>query len=344
MRQGVALVGAGTWGANWVRVLLRDPETRLVAVCDPDEAALARAAGEAGRAGLPSPLLLRDPGELATVGDIAGVVVASPISSHAAIARPLIDSGRHVLIEKPLATSRSEAAELAALARARGVSLAAGHTFLYSAGAEAFRDVLASGRLGPIRFISSERGNYGRFGPKYGPLWELAAHDVALVLWWRATLAGRPEQIPLSVTCVTGPSSGDGPEDYCSIALDFPDGLVAFVGATWRAPLKVRRTLASGELGMALYEERPEGPVVTHYPTPAGVGPGYPRGEDYPLPTRAPGEDPLTLEYRDWRRSWTSGGPPRSDSELAVAVVAVLEAAGLSARRKGAPVLLEEVG
>ena len=346
----VVLVGCGTWGRNWLRTILSCPESELVAVVDPNPTALEAVGQAAAAAGRPKPLLLSEPGALlARRANFDGAVIAAPIASHASLTAAILAAGRHVLVEKPLATSSVEAASLDRTARRQGLALVVGHTFLYSAGAQALRDLLESGSLGELRFVSSERANFGRFGPSFGPLWELAVHDLALLLWWFGV---RGEAGPIrTVSCLLGPSR-TRPEDFAQLALGLEPPLQAFVWCTWRAPEKIRRTLVAGLAGQAIYEETGEGPRVTVYVNAAGSpsaspgpapdgGPGpYPTARTLPLMPRPDGLDNLGLEYRDWLSAWDGRHIPRASADLAVEVVRVLEAAERSVALGGRTVRL----
>jgi predicted dehydrogenase len=327
----VALIGCGTWGRNWLRTILSCPEPELAAVVDPDPAALEAAGQAATAAGRPKPLLLSESGALLARASFEGAVIATPIPSHASLTAAILATGRHVLVEKPLATRSVEAASLDRTARRQGLALVVGHTFLYSAGAQALRDLLVSGSLGELRFVSSERANFGRFGPSFGPLWELAVHDLSLLLWWFG-VRGEPGPVR-TVSCVLGPSR-TRPEDFAQLALGLEPPLQAFVWCTWRAPEKIRRTLVAGLAGQAIYEETGEGPRVTVYASP------YPTARTIPLTPRPDGLDNLGREYRDWLSAWDGRHIPRASAGLAVEVVRVLEAAERSVALGGRMVRL----
>jgi len=310
-----------------------------VAVVDPNPTALEAVGQAAAAAGRPKPLLLSEPGALlARRANFEGAVIAAPIASHASLTAAILAAGRHVLVEKPLATSSVEAASLDRTARRQGLALVVGHTFLYSAGAQALRDLLESGSLGELRFVSSERANFGRFGPSFGPLWELAVHDLALLLWWFGV---RGEAGPIrTVSCLLGPSR-TRPEDFAQLALGLEPPLQAFVWCTWRAPEKIRRTLVAGLAGQAIYEETGEGPRVTVYGSPPGPSGGpYPTARTISLTPRPDGLDNLGLEYRDWLSAWDGRHIPRASADLAVEVVRVLEAAERSVALGGRTVRL----
>jgi predicted dehydrogenase len=326
---------------------------------DPDPEALEAAGQAATAADRPRPLLLSEPGALLARASFEGAVIAAPIASHASLTAAILASGRHVLVEKPLATRSVEAASLDRTARRQGLALVVGHTFLYSAGAQALRDLLQSGSLGELRFVSSERANFGRFGPSFGPLWELAVHDLALLLWWFG-IRGEPGPVR-TVSCLLGPSRVR-PEDFAQLALGLEPPLQAFVWCTWRAPEKIRRTLVAGLAGQAIYEETGEGPRVTVYASPPGSAcasprpsgsacdpPGplptgglglYPTARTIPLTPRPDGLDNLGLEYRDWLSAWDGRHIPRASAGLAVEVVRVLEAAERSVALGGRTVRL----
>src|SRR5579864_1868912 len=175
---GAAMVGYGYWGPNIVRNLMESPDFDLVGLCELDDARIRefRRRCPDVRAGRDLDLMLNDPG-------VDAVVVATPPSTHFAIAERALAAGKHVLVEKPLAMRAVEAEDLMALAKHQGLVLMPGHTFVYSPRVQKIRELLTGGLLGDPYFITSSRMNLGRYQPD-GVIYDLAPHDLSILLYW----------------------------------------------------------------------------------------------------------------------------------------------------------------
>ena len=128
------------------------------------------------------------------IPDIEGVVIATPVSTHYPLAKRGLEADKAVVVEKPLATSRTEAADLVRLARLRDRVLMVGHTFEYSAPVLKLRELITQGEIGEVLYISSVRANLGLFQNDVNVTWDLATHDISIIL----KLLG---QMPESVSC-----------------------------------------------------------------------------------------------------------------------------------------------
>src|SRR5262245_36468089 len=173
-----ALVGAGYWGPNLARNIAASNATRLSWVCDLDDAAAEQLAS-------------RYPGTQATgsyddvVGDdgVDAIVIATPPMSHLPLVEAALRAGKHVLVEKPLATSSVEARQMCKLADDAGLVLMCDHTFCYTAAVGELRRLLQSGELGDFLYYDSVRINLGRLQPDVNVLWDLAPHDLSILLY-----------------------------------------------------------------------------------------------------------------------------------------------------------------
>jgi predicted dehydrogenase len=332
---GVAVVGLGYWGPNLVRNLHEVPEAELVSVCDVRSEAV-------------SAMMLRYPTVRGTtrledvLGDptIEAVAIATPVSTHHDLAAAALRADKHVFVEKPLAASSEEAVELIRLADERGLLLMPGHTFLYSPSVNLVLDLIESGELGDIYFVSTSRVNLGLHQPDVSVVWDLGAHDLSILRYW---LGEAPTRVSaMSRGCVM-------PEipDVAFINLDFASGAIAHVELSWLAPSKLRRTAIVGSRKMAVYDDTSTEPVRVFD---SGVSLRNPEtfGE-YQLTYRT-GDivsprvevvEPLSLEIRDFCAAVRDGSEPRCSARLGLDVVRVIEAVDRSLAENGSPVTLE---
>ena len=334
----VAVVGLGYWGPQLVRNLYESPHSELVAVCDTRPEAL-------------PPLVRRFPGVAQTTDfaevladeAIEAVVIATPISTHHALGRASLEAGKHTFIEKPLAGSLGEAVELARLAEELGLVLMPGHTFLYSPPVQAIRDLIASGELGEIYFVSTSRVNLGLHQSDASVVWDLGPHDFSILSYW---LEERPVRVSaLSRGCILP----DTP-DVAFIQLEYASGLIANVELAWLAPSKLRRTTVVGSHKMVVYDDTSVESVRVfdsgvNLPDPESFGEyrlSYRTGDI--VSPRIPVAEPLALEVEDFCAAIRTRSPLRSTPELGIEVVRIVEAAERSLAEGGARVPVLEAG
>jgi predicted dehydrogenase len=334
--QRVAVVGVGYWGPNLVRNLFELPEAVVVAVCDRDVDALDRIARR-----YPSLETTTDLDSLLRDNSIDAVVIATPVSTHHSLASAALRSGKHVLVEKPLAASACEALELVALARERDLVLMPGHTFLYSPPVMLVREYIASGTLGEIFFISTSRVNLGLHQPDVSVAWDLGPHDFSILRYW---LGERPTTVNAVSRCCILPSV----PDVAFIDLEFPSRTIAHVELSWLAPSKLRRTTVVGSRKMVVYDDTSTEPVrlfdsgvALRDPQTFGEYRMTYRTGDVISPRIEPVE-PLHLQLRDFLRAVRTGSRPRSDADLGIDVVLTIEAAERSLAAGGIPVAVED--
>jgi predicted dehydrogenase len=227
--RGVAVVGLGYWGPNWVRNFHQGQYASRIVACDLDPGRRAHVSQLYSELETTSRFedLLGDP-------DIEGVVVATPVSTHYSIARRALEADKSVLVEKPLATSSQEAEVLIQLASARKKTLMVGHTFEYSAPVLKTREIIASGELGDVLYVSSVRANLGLFQRDVSVTWDLATHDISIIL---NLMGGR---MPEAVSCQGESHYGNGVEDVAMLTLRFERNIIAFVHVSWLDPDKIR--------------------------------------------------------------------------------------------------------
>ena len=328
----VALVGVGYWGSKLLRNLVRSPSLRrrdIVAVDTLDR--LGTAYDD-----WPGITLALSLEEALADDAVRAVVIATPVETHAALAEAALSAGRHVLVEKPLAASMSDALALARSADERGLTLMAGHTFLFSPRVRAIATHLASGATGRIQYVTSARLNLGLYRD-VNVIWDLAPHDFSVLFH---LLDESPSFVQSTVKSVVSP----GCPDVAFISLTFPSGTIASVMVSWLAPKKVRNTVLVGERQMIVYDdtyaEEPvkiydKGVVRTDAATFAANQLTYRYGDT--VAPYVPVDEPLAVELEHFLACIADGSRPVSDGWFGCEVVAALEAADRSWRNGGLP-------
>jgi predicted dehydrogenase len=335
---GVAIVGLGYWGPNLVRNLHELREAEIVWACDLREEALATLASR--YPGVPRTTSFDE-----VLGDpaVEGVLIATPVSTHYELALAALTAGKHVLVEKPLAASSREALDLLEAAAERGLVLMPGHTFLYSPPVKLIHDVLATGELGEIYFISMSRVNLGIHQPDVSVVWDLGPHDFSILRYWLG-------ELPETVGAMTRGCVIPDTPDVAFVHLAFGSGAIAHVELAWLAPSKLRRTTIVGSEKMIVYDDTSNEPVRI-FDSGARLGDPQTFGE-YKLTYRTgdivspkvEATEPLAVQLRDFCDAVRGGGVPRSSAALGFDVVRVTETVDRSLALGGRPVRVEPNG
>jgi predicted dehydrogenase len=335
-RVRVGVVGLGYWGPNLVRNLVELPDFELVAICDSDAAPLKKL----GRR-YPAVRMCEDFDEILEDDDIEAVVIATPVGTHFELASAALSAGKHVFVEKPLAASTCESASLIRLAADAGLVLMPGHTFLYSPPVNAVRDLIQSGELGDIYFISMSRVNLGLHQKDVSVVWDLGPHDFSILRYW---LGETPTHVAaMSRACILPQIP-----DVAFINLEFGSGTLAHAELAWLAPGKLRRTTVVGSEKMVLYDDTSNEPVRifdagVDLPDPQSFGEyrlTYRTGAIVSPPVAA--VEPLSLELADFCSAVRLGIEPRSSALLGHEVVRMIEAVDASIEVSGARVAVGE--
>lgn len=317
MSIGLALIGAGHWGRNLLRVFRTIPgvELRLVVDCDPD----ARARCGTGVDALP------DAAAVWESRAIDAVVIATPPSSHHALARRALRASKHCWVEKPLALGLAEATELVELAEQSRRVLFVDHTFLYDPLVHHAGEWIRSGRLGDLYHFSFERLGLGRIRSDSDVWWNSGPHDLSIL----RHLA--PREV-LSVQAARFSHVQEGIADVCLAILRLQGGVTAQIHLSWLSPQRTARAVAIGSRGMLRYEGRFEQRSLSFYEYTLGrAGPGsslLPVSSFSAVETIAgDGEEPLARAAEAFIESVRSGKPPLTDGRSALEVVKLLAAA-----------------
>jgi predicted dehydrogenase len=332
---GIAVVGLGYWGPNLVRVLHELPRARVAFICDLKAQALSRV----GRR-YPAVKRTKRFEQLLKSREVDAVAIATPVSSHYELAKAALEAGKHVFVEKPLAASSDEALELIALAAEQELVLMPGHTFLYSPPVNMIRDLIQSGELGEIHFISTSRVNLGLHQPDVSVVWDLGPHDFSILRHWL-------DETPSRVSAMSRGCVMPDTPDVAFINLEFPSGTLVHVELSWLAPSKLRRTAIVGSRKMVVYDDTSAESVRifdsgVSLPNPETFGEfqlSYRTGDIISPPIDA--SEPLALEMRDFCDAVRIGTSPRSAMAMGLDVLRVIEAVDASLANGGAPVVLK---
>lgn len=322
----------GYWGPNLVRNLHELPEADVAFVCDTRPEALDKITAR-----YPTVERTLDFNGLLEDRELDAIVLATPVSSHYELAAQALRAGKHVFVEKPLATSAAEAQALSDLADELGLVLMPGHTFLYSPPVNMIRELIQSGDLGEIYSISTSRVNLGLHQSDVSVAWDLGPHDFSILRYWL-------DETPAYVTALSRGCIIPNTPDVAFINLEFPSRTIAHVELSWLAPSKLRRTTIIGALKMVVYDDASVEPVRIFdsgvlLPDPETFGEyklTYRTGDI--VSPRVEATEPLLLEMVDFCQCIRTGGAPRSSQEIGTEVVRVIEAVDMSLGRGGARV------
>jgi predicted dehydrogenase len=267
------------------------------------------------------------------------VVVATSVGLHYPMAKASLLAGKHTLIEKPMACSSEQCQDLIEIAQRKGLILMIGHTFLYSPAVRKIKEIADRGELGDIRYVCARRLNLGLFQKDINVAWDLAPHDIAIILHIL-------DEQPVSLNCRGTAHITPGIEDVTTMCLHFRNERSAFIHSSWLDPRKVREMTIVGSKRMIVYDDvaqqekikvfdaRVERPP--HYDTFAEFHYAYHYGDLHVPYVKQ--EEPLKVECQHFLDCIRTGASPLTNGERGLELVRILEAASESLRDNGAPV------
>jgi predicted dehydrogenase len=332
----VGVVGCGYWGPNLVRNFRQSPECNLKVLCDASESRLNHM-----RRLYPDLGTTTKFDDLLNDSEIDAVVIATPVRFHYTMAKAALSAGKHVFIEKPMARTEAEAAELISMAEQQGLILMIGHTFLFSPAVRRMKEIISAGDIGEVQYIAARRLNLGLFQKDINVAWDLAPHDISILLHLL-------DELPQSVSCQGSSHVTKGIEDVTMMHLNFRKNRCAFIHNSWLDPKKVRQMTVVGSQRMIVYDDtepleklkiydaRVE--VPPHYDTFAEFTYSYHYGDSYVPYVKQ--DEPLKLECQHFLECIAEGKTPITNGRLGMEVVRILEASSESLRQHGASVNL----
>lgn len=322
-RLTIGLIGYGYWGPNLLRNYEHARGARVKWVADKDEQRLAKA-----HAASPGVMLTTDAGDMLADDEVDAVLIATPISTHYALGMSALMAGKHVFIEKPLAANIRDAEALVDAADARGLTLMVGHTFEYSPPVVKIKEILDSGELGEIYFITSSRVNLGLHQKDVSVIWDLAPHDFSILFYWLGEEASQVSSFGRSCVHACNP-------DVAFVNMTFPSGTVAEVQLSWLSPVKLRRTMVVGSKKMLLYDDTESVEKVKLFDHGVNVVMEPGSFEEFELSYRS-GDilsprldtwEPLLVEAEHFIDSVRTGRTPKTDGRSGLRVVRALQRA-----------------
>jgi predicted dehydrogenase len=252
---GLAVIGAGYWGPNLVRTAIANPALQLEWLCDLDEE---RARAVLGRyttvkATAAYERVLADPA-------VAAVAIATPAATHFDLVRAALEAGKHVLVEKPLTPSVSDAVKLAELAERSGLALMCDHTYCYTPAVRRIRELIRTGEIGDVQFVDSVRINLGLVQPDVDVLWDLAPHDLSIL-----DFVLPDDVVPVAVAAHTADPIGAGRACLAYLSVWLSTGALAHVHVNWLSPTKIRTTVFGGSRRTIVWDDmNPSARLMLH--------------------------------------------------------------------------------
>jgi predicted dehydrogenase len=337
---GVAVVGVGYWGPNLVRNFETSPSSTVRWICD---LSLDRAREAAARAAVPRFTdsledVLSDP-------EVEAVAVATPPGTHADVALACLESGRHVMVEKPLALTVPHGEKLVTTAAAKGLVLMCDHTYCYTPSVGMLREWARSGRLGAIHYFDSIRINLGIVQSDTDVFWDLAPHDLSIL-----DFVLPAECRPVSVAAQGADPLGVGHACVGYLSLALSGGGIAHVNVNWLSPTKVRKTVVGGSERIVVWDDLEPAQRLSVYDSGVDLGESAAGdGVDWRVSYRVgdmlapalPEVEPLQSAVREFASAIRERRPAVTDGEAGVRILRILEAAGASLDRGGTAIRLE---
>jgi len=336
------VVGCGYWGPNLIRNFRSLPDCNLKMMCDVSENRLAHL-----KSHYPEVEGEMNYNHMLNGAGLDAIIIATSVKSHYPMAKASLLAGKHTFIEKPMAASSQECEELIDIAEKNGLVLMVGHTFLYSPAVKKIKEIVQSGDIGEIRYICARRLNLGLFQKDINVAWDLAPHDIAIILHIMESAA-------VTINCQGSAHITPGVEDVTTIWLNFPGDRSAIIQSSWLDPRKIREMTIVGSKKMIVYDDvsplekirvfdaRVEKPP--HYDTFAEFHYAYHYG-DVHVPYLKQ-EEPLKTECQHFLDCINQGTTPLTDGKQGLDLVRILEASSKSLKRGGATVNLSghEIG
>jgi predicted dehydrogenase len=343
MPMGLAVIGAGYWGPNLVRTAIATPAFRLDWLCD-----LQIERAKAVLSPYTSVRATRSYDEVLADPEVTAVAIATPAATHFDLVRSALESGKHVMVEKPLTPSAAEGEKLAALARGSGLVLMCDHTYCYTPAVRRIRELIRGGEIGEVQFVDSVRINLGLVQPDVDVLWDLAPHDLSIFDFVL------PEDVlPVAVAAHTSDPLGAQRACVAYLSIWLSNGALAHVHVNWLSPTKIRTTVFGGSRRTIVWDDtNPAARLAVHDrgvdTLMAGAVPQDERRQalisyrtgDTLIPA-LPEREALLSVMAEFGAAISESRSPLTDAQAGLRVLRLLEAASRSADSGGVRIPLD---
>jgi predicted dehydrogenase len=249
----IAQIGVGYWGPNLLRNLVANKSCTVKTAVD-----LSKERRDYVKSLYPAIQVADNVNQIFQDPEIKGVVIATPVATHFDLAVKALEAGKHILVEKPLATSVAEVEEMGRLAEKKHLVVMVGHTFLYNAAVRYVKKLIDSGEIGHVRYIYSQRLNLGRIRSDVDALWNFAPHDISIIQYW----LGDPD--PISVVKRGVDYIQERIDDVVFINILYPKKIMANIHVSWLDPQRVRLMTIVGSKKMAIYDDTAENKIAIY--------------------------------------------------------------------------------
>jgi predicted dehydrogenase len=330
----IGIIGYGYWGPNIVRNFNGLEETKVLAVCDGNQAAMNRA-----RKAYPQIAVTQDCDDILTSPKIDAVAVITPVSTHFELAKKALENGKHVFVEKPFTASVAQAEELVNLAERKNLTIMVDHTFIFTGAVKKIKQLIHEKVLGDLYYYDSVRVNLGLFQRDVNVIWDLAPHDFAVMDFLL-------DEQPAAVAAC-GKAHVNDMEDTAYVTVHFSNNMIAHFNVNWLSPVKVRTTLIGGEKKMLVWNDLEPDEKIKIYDKGVDVQSkeatykmliNYRSGDMY-APRIEPMEA-LKTEAEYFAHCINTNDKPVNDGRAGLRVVKLLEACNKSLTKNGQAVTL----
>jgi predicted dehydrogenase len=331
----VGVIGSGYWGPNLIRNFVSCPDTNLIWACDIDECQLKKVL-----APYPNVRGTLDYNEILADNSVDAVAIATPVHSHFPIGKACLENGKHVLIEKPLASTISEGEELVKLSKEKDLKLMCDHTYCYTGTVRKIKEIIQSGTLGHLLYYDSVRINLGLFQQDINVVWDLAPHDLSIIDFLI-------DEDPVQVSVHGASHAGNGIENIAYLTLQYQDSFMSHFHLNWLSPLKIRMTIICGTEKMLVWNDLEPSEKIKIYDKGVEVKPcerdkreqlfiSYRSGDMY-----SPGiehTEALSLVVKEFAECIKDSRPAMTDGRSGLRILRILENADRSIKAEGANV------
>ncbi len=326
----IGIIGYGYWGQNIVRNFFHAQDCVVVKVAESRQENR-----ELFSRTYPTIPVTADADEVINDVLIDAVVIATPVSTHFILSKKALLQGKHVLVEKPMTPSVAEAAELIELAAKKQRTLMVDHTFLYTGAVQKIRQLIDANVIGKARYFDSTRINLGLFQPDINVLWDLAAHDLSILVYLI-------KEKPVSVHATGISHTKNGIENIAYMTLHYEEDFIAHFHCSWTSPVKIRQTLIGGDEKMIIYNDLEPTEKVRIYDTGYNIKTEEDKKQmlvdyrtgDVNVP-KISTREALAGVAADFIQSITHKSEPLASAASGMKVVQILEASQQSIKNKG---------